>query len=228
MRLDQTESPSSRGPRGSPGAHRLGGEEDDTARAHDVVQAAQHGEVVGAVVEALEEHRGVEQLGAASNPSMSPGTTPQLARARRSARVMERQNFSSSSTAVTSRPVATRSLVRLPQPGPNSTTRRRRRAAPAREHAARQSRRWPRATRSPAHERQRAGLVGEGPLERLRQVEGGCLVGGLVSGPPRDRAVQIPGPLPVGLGERVVRRCRRGGPPPCPRAGPGPRPARAA
>ena len=62
-----------------------------------------------------------------------------------------------------------------------------------------------------ADQRQRAGLVRERPLQGGRQVEGRRLVPGVVAGATRDAAVEVPGPLPVGGGERVVGRLRRQG-----------------
>ena len=142
----------------------------------------------------------------ATNSSMSPWAT--VIRPGPSQRcAMSRQNFSSSSTAVTSIPVATRSRVRLPQPGPNSTTRRVPRSAGT--ASARHSSRWPRADQIAADQCQRAGLVRKRPLQGGRQVEGGRLVLGVVAGPARDRAVEVPGPLPVGGGEGIVGRLRR-------------------
>ena len=130
---------------------------------------------------------------------------------------MRRQNFSSSSTAVTSSPVATRSRVRLPQPGPNSTTR----SGPGRLARLRL---WPGPPPRPG-----IRADGPGPPDRGRPVptsrsgtgrdarraaarsKGDASCAGVVGRPTRDGAVELPGPLPVGGGERVVGRRRREG-----------------
>ena len=118
---------------------------------------------------------------AASNGSSATNPSMSALRDRDAAGPAQRcaiswQNFSSSSTAVTSSPVATRSPVRLPQPGPNSTI--------AGDH-----RRWLRSPgerlrlgealehmapgeQIPTHQRQRPRLVREGTLSAAARSKG--------------------------------------------------------
>ena len=58
-------------------------------------------------------------------------------------------------------------------------------------------------------ERERPGLVGERPDQGGRQVERGRFVHGVVGRTARDAVVELPGPVPVGGGERIVGRWRR-------------------
>ena len=96
------------------------------------------------------------------------------------------------------------SPVTLPQPGPNSTTRRG-------ASSARQLSRWPAGGQVSSDHGQRAALVGERTLAGQFEVEGRGFVRRVVGVPSRDAAVERPGPLPVRLGEGVRRWGRRQG-----------------
>ena len=152
------------------------------------------------MVEALEEHGRVERLVGreAQHVALVHGELPRPVAHRWP---MSEQNLGSSSTTVTSSPVATRSAVRFPQPAPNSTTR----AAARPRRAARQGlgegvEHVAAGDQVPADEGQRAALVGERPGRARARGR---------TATPRARCRRRRGPRCAGTGPRSTRGRRR-------------------